>query len=265
MIKTLKSPWKNELLDLASRSDNSIKITSPFIKDNICSDLLNAKGSETKIHLITSFKIGNIYNGSLDIAALEKIIGNKGIVSNFPRLHSKIYIFDDREIIITSGNLTNGGLINNFEYGIYSNDPILVSEVVSDFNVISANENTGTVKQKDLNKVKEIISKLPKSETPVLPQFEMDSPEEIFQIVELDNTIITSSLKGWKLEVFKCADSIPNQIFTLAEINNYGPYLRKTYPTNNHITDKIRQQLQYLRDLGLLEFLGNGKYKKLWK
>ncbi|MBC7798852.1 MAG: hypothetical protein H7Z37_18440, partial [Pyrinomonadaceae bacterium] len=26
-----------------------------------------------------------------------------------------------------------------------------------------------------------------------------------------------------------------------------------------------KKQLQYLRDLGLLEFLGSGNYKKLWR
>jgi Dam-replacing HTH domain len=30
---------------------------------------------------------------------------------------------------------------------------------------------------------------------------------------------------------------------------------------NKSITDKIRQQLQVLRDLGLLEFLGSGSYR----
>jgi type II restriction enzyme len=30
-----------------------------------------------------------------------------------------------------------------------------------------------------------------------------------------------------------------------------------------HIPDKIRQQLQVLRDLGLLEFLGAGSYRLL--
>ena len=42
-------------------------------------------------------------------------------------------------------------------------------------------------------------------------------------------------------------------------------FLKEKHPSNQHIPDKIRQQLQQLRDLGLIEFLGNGRYKKLWK
>ena len=32
---------------------------------------------------------------------------------------------------------------------------------------------------------------------------------------------------------------------------------------NNFIKDKIRQQLQILRDKAIIEFVGRGKYKKI--
>lgn len=264
-MKILTTPWKNELLELVSKSKKSIKITSPYVKENVCDEILNAKQKNTKMELITSFKLMSIYSGSLDVSAIEKIIIGNGSVKNFPKLHSKIYLFDDEKVIITSGNLTNGGLLNNYEYGVYSNDSSLVSQVVFDFNRISTNENTGTVKKSDIDTVREILSKVPMTETIKLPKFEIETPEEKLDIIEIPNNSITSSLSGWKLEVFNCANSIPKQVFTLDEINRFENQLKKIYPTNNHITDKIRQQLQYLRDLGLIEFLGNGRYKKLWK
>ena len=45
----------------------------------------------------------------------------------------------------------------------------------------------------------------------------------------------------------------------------YENEFSRIYPKNKNIKDKIRQQLQVLRDLSLIEFLGNGIYKKLWK
>jgi type II restriction enzyme len=51
----------------------------------------------------------------------------------------------------------------------------------------------------------------------------------------------------------------------LNEVNKFESHLKQIYPQNKHISDKIRQQLQYLRDLGLIEFLGSGNYKKLWQ
>ncbi len=35
------------------------------------------------------------------------------------------------------------------------------------------------------------------------------------------------------------------------------------YPNNKNVRPKIRQQLQVLRDLGLIEFEGQGKYTLL--
>jgi hypothetical protein len=39
--------------------------------------------------------------------------------------------------------------------------------------------------------------------------------------------------------------------------------LEDLHPANRHVRDKIRQQLQVLRDLGLIEFLGRGGYRSL--
>jgi|694.fasta_scaffold110933_2 hypothetical protein len=264
-MKTITSPWKSDFLELVSNSKKSIKITSPFVKENICDEMLSAKQTNAKLELITSFKLGNIYSGSLDIAAIEKIINQNGIVKNYSKLHSKIYLFDDKEVIISSGNLTYGGLVNNYEYGIYSNDKDLVSKISSDFNLLSKNSRTGKLDISHLEKVKEIISKIPLTESINFPNFKIESPENNYDTIEIPDNTISSSLRGWKLEVFKCINLIPNQIFTLNEINKFESQLKIVYPNNDHITDKIRQQLQYLRDLGLIEFLGNGHYRKLWK
>jgi Dam-replacing HTH domain/PLD-like domain len=264
-MKIITTPWKSELMELVSNSTESIKITSPFVKENICNEVLSKKQTQTKFELITSFKLPNLHSGSLDLSALDSIIEANGIVKNFPRLHSKIYLFDDKKVIITSGNLTNGGLISNYEYGIYSDDKLFVSKVALDFDNISNNENTGIVKKSDINVVKEILSKVPKAISQKLPKYDIETPEEIFDVLDIPNNSITSSLSGWKLEVFKCVNSIPNQFFSLREVNEFESNLKKIYPSNNRVKDKIRQQLQYLRDLGLIEFLGNGQYKKLWK
>jgi hypothetical protein len=264
-MKIITSPWKNEFLELVSNSTKSIKITSPFVKENICNELLLKKRDTTQFELITSFKLPNIYSGSLDLLALSKVIEANGTVKNFSKLHSKIYLFDDEKVIITSGNLTNGGLINNYEYGIYSDDKIFVSKVVLDFDSISKNENTGIVTKSNLNTAKEILLKVPQVIVQKLPKFSIETTNEKLDILEIPIDSISSSLNGWKLEIFNCVNSIPNQIFSLKEVNEYENNLEKKYPTNTRIKAKIRQQLQNLRDLGLIEFLGNGHYKKLWK
>ncbi len=69
--------------------------------------------------------------------------------------------------------------------------------------------------------------------------------------------------KGWILDVMNCIDSISQETFTLNEIYKFEKFLHRKHPNNNFIKDKIRQQLQLLRDKGLLEFEGKGVYKKI--
>ncbi|MEY2672275.1 MAG: hypothetical protein RLZZ508_152 [Actinomycetota bacterium] len=68
--------------------------------------------------------------------------------------------------------------------------------------------------------------------------------------------------KGWLLDVMNCIDSMKTENFTLNQIYEYEENLKKKYPKNNFIKDKIRQQLQILRDRGIIEFVGRGNYRK---
>ncbi|HQE12599.1 MAG TPA: DpnI domain-containing protein [Flavipsychrobacter sp.] len=69
--------------------------------------------------------------------------------------------------------------------------------------------------------------------------------------------------KGWILDVMKCIDEIKSDVFNLDEVYAFEKKLKLKYPNNNFIKDKIRQQLQLLRDKGIIEFVGRGKYKKI--
>jgi len=69
--------------------------------------------------------------------------------------------------------------------------------------------------------------------------------------------------KGWILDIMSCIDRLDKRNFTLSEMYSFEKDLKYKYPANKHIKDKIRQQLQFLRDKGYLEFLGRGKYRKL--
>ena len=69
--------------------------------------------------------------------------------------------------------------------------------------------------------------------------------------------------KGWILDIMNCIDLIKKDSFTLDEVYQFEDKLRLKYPNNNFIKDKIRQQLQILRDKGIIDFLGHGKYKKI--
>lgn len=67
--------------------------------------------------------------------------------------------------------------------------------------------------------------------------------------------------RGWTLDVLQVVRSLGKLQFTLQEIYSREMILAKLHPQNAHIRDKIRQQLQVLRDLGFLRFLGTGSYR----
>jgi len=67
--------------------------------------------------------------------------------------------------------------------------------------------------------------------------------------------------RGWTLDVLQVLQSLGKPEFTLADVYAHSTHLAKLHPDNRHVRDKIRQQLQVLRDLGLLSFLGSGEYR----
>jgi type II restriction enzyme len=67
--------------------------------------------------------------------------------------------------------------------------------------------------------------------------------------------------RGWLIEVMHCVELIGRAEFTLAEVYSFEDRLARLYPENAHVRQKIRQQLQVLRDGGYLEFLGRGVYR----
>lgn len=67
--------------------------------------------------------------------------------------------------------------------------------------------------------------------------------------------------RGWVIEVMKCVEAIGRPDFDLEDMYAYETHLSAAYPNNRHVKQKIRQQLQVLRDHGYLDFLGRGHYR----
>lgn len=67
--------------------------------------------------------------------------------------------------------------------------------------------------------------------------------------------------KGWILDIMNCIDKIGEEEFSLSDVYAFEAVLKQKHPNNKHIKDKIRQQLQFLRDKGYLDFVARGKYR----
>ncbi len=85
-------------------------------------------------------------------------------------------------------------------------------------------------------------------------------------LVEWEKTAFLSQRKienrGWLVEMMKIVENIAHKTFNIQEIYIFEEVLKQKYPNNKFVKEKIRQQLQVLRDKGIIQFLGNGNYQK---
>lgn len=69
------------------------------------------------------------------------------------------------------------------------------------------------------------------------------------------------SAKGWILDIMRSIEKLGKREFMLDDMYKFEKELSRLHPDNNHIKDKIRQQLQILRNKNYLEFIGRGIYR----
>ena len=67
--------------------------------------------------------------------------------------------------------------------------------------------------------------------------------------------------RGWLIEVMKCVESLGRRDFTLEDVYAFERHLGDLYPGNENVRPKIRQQLQFLRDRGFIDFVSRGNYR----
>ena len=71
---------------------------------------------------------------------------------------------------------------------------------------------------------------------------------------------VPPTLRGWTLDVLNVIRKLGRATFAIQELYKHEPELRAMHPNNQNVRPKIRQQLQVLRNLGLIEFGSPGNY-----
>lgn len=67
--------------------------------------------------------------------------------------------------------------------------------------------------------------------------------------------------KGWMFDVLACIEKLNKKEFSLDEVYAFENYLEQKHPQNHRVKEKIRQQLQFLRDKNIIDFVGRGQYR----
>ena len=78
-------------------------------------------------------------------------------------------------------------------------------------------------------------------------------------VAELSN--LPPSSRGWTLDVLTSLRKLGKRVFTLGDAYATEGEMARLHPQNRHVREKIRQQLQVLRDLGYLWFKERAVYE----
>lgn len=93
---------------------------------------------------------------------------------------------------------------------------------------------------------------------PQPPQLVRDRFRSVRPLADVD-----CRTRGWTLDVLRMIRRLGRRSFSLQDVYSFEDDLSAIYPNNRNIRPKIRQQLQVLRDIGLVAFEGSGRYRML--
>lgn len=268
MIEIIKSPWEDVFIGLLKEARTSVYLASPFIKRQTAELIVKNSSPGVDLRYINSFKLSIFHRGASDLEALSILKDGDFREKNVHNLHAKFFIFDD-SAVITSGNLTPGGLRNNLEYGLLVKGEA-VREIKRDYLEIFDGSEYPEITSDVIRKAGEILASVPKDKQKKIKVDERSLFEEILNDENIEERFdggvesIRANLTSWKRDVFDCLLQLDKDVFSIDEVYSFEKKLKDLHPGNRNIQPKIRQQLQYLRDIGLVEFIRPGLYKKLW-
>ncbi len=172
--------------------------------------------------------------------------------------HPKLYVLQAEQetvVIVGSSNLTEGGLERNLEVNVLIRADF-GEEIVSDVYVIY-NELKFIPKRVEPDReFLELYTQLyegrkrrsSKEDQAALRPLITTFQEKLLTLRRPSPT--QGDLHGWQRLIY---ERLPQGEFRTSDIYRFEDELRQFYPENQHIRAKIRQVLQQLRDLGLIE------------
>ena len=184
-VNVLWTPaWHRKLYDSIKSAKHEILLVSPWLKMSGAELIVNAvienSNGAPKLSLLTTLEEQDLI-GKTTISDLEAYILLQGYgfsVRVVRGLHAKIYLFDDSEAIVTSGNLTARGLgradDSNLEIALHLTSPHIVSTIKS--GLLPVWEQSEPLTNKRLKSMAVRISNMPSMEE--IPQVLLTQEED---------------------------------------------------------------------------------------
>jgi hypothetical protein len=263
-MEIVTTPTERWLSERLARCQRHFIVSSPYVGRAFADLLAHVSGRARKV-LLTRVDLRDFAFGSSDIEALCAIARQGTVVTSLAALHAKVYVVDDTAALVTSANATQAGLLSNLECGLAAEDPDVVRRlgrlVLSGF---GATESPAVWRYSDLEPWVPVVEMLKEPVRKALAGASGDLAKVMLRLPSAPSTnAALTAVKGWTSLVLRGILLQPRDTFRLDELDaTCRPAAAKRYPRNRHVREKLRQQLQRLRDLGLVEFLGQGRYRR---
>jgi len=241
----------------------SFAVSSPYIGDYF-SRLCSCLERGVRLTVLTRTTLPEFAARSSDIDAVIKLAKLAGGVLSLNSLHAKAYIVDDRRALITSANATHSGMHRNWECGYQIRDNKKVRALrqllLRGFGS-KPRPQLWTVD--DLTEIREPIERL----RAALPRLTLLSSADLgtplrLELSRKEYLRFIQGFSGWLQLTLDGISRIRSETFSMSDVfANCSPLARERFPNNYHVREKLRQQMQRLRDLGIVLFVGRGLYK----
>ena len=135
-MQLLTSPWAEEFDRFCASIQRHGTLVAPFVGKGPLQRLASKLKSisRPRIELLTNLAVDSLLQGTVDLRAIADFCREvpSTTVRRLPGLHAKAYIADDHLAIITSGNLTQRSLFQNYEYGVLITETSLIQQILRD-------------------------------------------------------------------------------------------------------------------------------------
>ncbi len=148
-MQIITSPWRDEFNEFVGTARNTLRLAAPYYSFETVSQLLRRTKGREKFFLL-ALEEQAVRGNFQSISAIRAILEDAKSEARFIRnLHAKFVVADERAAIVTSANLTGGGLDKNVEVGVRFTATAEVSSLVHHFDALWAKAATITAGELD--------------------------------------------------------------------------------------------------------------------
>jgi HKD family nuclease len=176
--------------------------------------------------------------------------------------HPKLYLVADKEMVtaaVGSSNLTAAGLSRNAEVNVVLRGDIreeVMSDLYSAYNRLKFHQDR-VIPDEELLRMYESLVSLGKAERNVTTPLRRDFVAKAATLKRPQAG--PNDLVGWLKLVYA---ELPDGEFKNSDIYAKADVFRRFYPENQNVNAKIRQQLQELRAIDLVEHVSTGRWRR---